>query len=55
MSRGSLSEVKSLAYAGLDIGHLDQKNFETVMKRCNRISNILNGFIRFLKSSQRKA
>ncbi|MBJ6801714.1 four helix bundle protein [Geomonas propionica] len=55
ISRGSLSEVKSLTYAGLDIGYLDQKDFEAVMVRCNRISNILNGFIRFLKSSQRKA
>ena len=55
ISRGSVSEVKSLAYAGLDIGYLDQKAFETVIARCVKVSNILNGFIRFLKISQRKA
>ncbi|WP_246043922.1 four helix bundle protein [Geomonas edaphica] len=55
ISRGSVSEVKSLAYAGLDIGHFSHDSFEIVIHHCNRISNMLNGFIRFLKTSQRKA
>lgn len=55
ISRGSVSEVKSLAYAALDIGYFDLVAFEAVIARCNRISNILNGFIRFLKASERKA
>ena len=55
ISRGSASEVKSLAHAGLDVGYLTQDAFETVMLRCNKISNLLNGFIRFLKTAQRKA
>ncbi|TSK03876.1 MAG: four helix bundle protein [Geobacter sp.] len=55
VSRGSVSEVKSLAYDGLDIGYFSHESFEEVIMRCNRISNTLNGFIRFLKTSQRKA
>lgn len=55
VSRGSLSEVKSLTYAALDIGYFDHAAFEAVIARCNKISNILNGFIRFLKASERKA
>ena len=54
ISSGSVSEVKSLAYAGLDIGHFDNKAFETIVVRCAKITNVLNGFIRFLKASPRK-
>jgi four helix bundle protein len=54
ISRGSVSEVKSLAYAGLDVGHLDVKSFEMIMARCIKLTNVLNGFIRFLKASSRK-
>jgi hypothetical protein len=39
----------------LDIGYFSHESFEEVIMRCNRISNTLNGFIRFLKTSQRKA
>ena len=55
ISRGSASEAKSLVYAGLDVGYLTQDAFEAVMLRCNKISNLLNGFIRFLKTAPRKA
>lgn len=55
ISRGSVSEVKSLAYTGLDIGHFDNKDFESIVARCVKLTNVLNGFIRFLKASQRKS
>jgi len=54
ISRGSVSEVKSLAYAGLDIGHVDSKAFEAIKNRCIKLINRLNGFIRFLKENPRK-
>ena len=54
IARGSASEVKSLAYAGHDIGHLSKANFETVVKTCTSLSNMINGFIRYLKNSDRK-
>jgi four helix bundle protein len=54
ISRGSVSEVKSFAYAGFDIGHVDAKAFEAIKARCVKLINLLNGFIRFLKETQRK-
>jgi len=54
ISRGSVSEVKSLAYAGLDIGHFDRNAFEVIIARCTKLTNVLNGFIRFLKATPRK-
>jgi four helix bundle protein len=54
ISRSSVSEVKSLAYAGLDIGHFDKETFELLSSRCVKLLNVLNGFIRFLKASPRK-
>ena len=55
ISRGSVSEVKSLAYAGLDIGYFDSQAFEIITVHCVKLTSVLNGFIRFLKTSQRKA
>ncbi len=54
ISRGSLSEVKSLNYAALDIGYLDTVQFGAIGKRCDKISGLLNGFIRYLKNTERK-
>ncbi len=54
IARGSVSEVKSLAYAGLDIDYVDANAFKTIVDRCTKLINLLNGFIRFLKNSDRK-
>ena len=54
ISRGSVSEVKSLAYAGLDVGHLRTDGFEKIMHRCVKLQHVLNGFIRFLRTCPRK-
>ena len=53
IARGSVSEVKSLAYAALDLGYFDDDTFSRICDRCNSISNLLNGFIRFLKNAER--
>ena len=54
IARGSVSEVKSIAYAGLDLGYLDLSDFNRLCEECITISNLLNGFIRFLKTAERK-
>ena len=54
IARGSVSEVKSLAYAGLDIGYVTPELFETIVARCTNLSNMINGFIRYLRNSDRK-
>jgi len=37
IARGSTSEVRSLSYAGLDIGFFSQKQFEDLMERTQKI------------------
>ncbi len=54
ISRGSVSEVRSLLYAGSDIGYLDEPSLHKLLSRCNKITNLLDGFLRFLKTSPRK-
>ncbi|WP_041245515.1 four helix bundle protein [Geotalea uraniireducens] len=54
IARGSAAEVKSLAYAGMDIGYISTDAFRTVFGRCTKIIGLLNGFISFLKKSDRK-
>lgn len=54
ISRGSVSEVKSLSYAALDIGYITDESFEKISERCLKITSLINGFIRYLKSTDRK-
>jgi four helix bundle protein len=54
IARGSVSEVKSLSYAALDIGYIDEDTFKKISERCAVLKNLLNGFIRYLKNSHRK-
>ena len=54
IARGSTSEVRSLAYAAVDIGFIGEPVFKDIYESCQRISNLLNGFIRYLKGSAGK-
>jgi len=54
IARGSVSEVKSLSYASLDIGYTTPEQFTRMIDRCIVLSGLINGFIRYLKSSTRK-
>jgi len=51
---GSVSEVKSLSYAAIDIGYIDENIFNKITGRCMKLTNLLNGFIRYLNNSDRK-
>jgi four helix bundle protein len=54
IARGSVSEVKSLSYAALDIGHMNDDIFKKILERCLKLTNLINGFIRYLRNSDRK-
>lgn len=54
IARGSVAEVKSLCYAALDIGYLDGNLFSSILDRCNKLSCLINGFIRYLNNADRK-
>jgi len=54
IARGSSSEVRSLLYAGVDVGYIDKDTFAPLHERCIKLTNLINGFIRYLKNSDRK-
>ena len=54
IARGSVAEVKSLSYAALDIGYLNGDQCNSNLDKCNKLSNLINGFIRYLNNSNRK-
>jgi four helix bundle protein len=54
IARGSVFEVKSLSYAALDIGYINEDIFKRIMERCFKLTNLINGFIRYLRTSNRK-
>jgi len=54
IARGSLSEVKSLSYAALDIGYLQDNKVTLIQERIIKLSNLINGFIRYLNKTDRK-
>ena len=54
ISRGSCAEVRSLLYAGFDIGYFSEHQLSELMDSCQKISMLLNGFIRYLRKSERK-
>lgn len=53
IARGSAAEVRSLLYTALDIGYVEQKDSDCLQQRCLAISRLINGFIRYLKTSPR--
>ena len=54
IARGSASEVRSILYSALDLDYIDKQTFEKILEKCGKITNLLNGFIRYLKDSARK-
>lgn len=54
IARGSVSEVKSLSYASLDVGYINEDILNKIHGRCFKLTNLINGFIRYLKNSDRK-
>ena len=54
IARGSVSEVRSLSYAAMDIGYIDKNIFCRIAEHCFKLTNLINGFIRYLRTTDRK-
>ena len=54
IARGSISEVRSLSYAAMDIGYIDKKTFAGILEHSFKLTNLINGFIRYLRTTDRK-
>lgn len=49
IARGSAIEVQSLLYAALDVGYIEQKQFEEPYKLCNETISLIGGFTAYLR------
>ncbi len=54
IARGSVSEVKSLSYAAHDLSYIDEVSMKRLLQRCTQLGNLINGFVRYLRNSERK-
>jgi four helix bundle protein len=50
IARGSCAELKSLLYAALDVGYIEEGVFRRLYGQINKVSGLVNGFISYLKS-----
>ena len=53
-AKGSVGEVKSLLYVALDNGLTSPEQFQQIMALANDASRLLAGFLRYLKTSDKK-
>jgi len=49
IARASASEVKSQLYVALDRGYIGNDGFRAIYDQANKVVNLINGFIRYLK------
>jgi four helix bundle protein len=54
MAKGSAGEVKALLYVALDAGLTSAEEFQRVMALADETSRLLSGFLRYLKTSDKK-
>ncbi len=53
-AKGSAGEVKALLYVALDAGLTSRDQFQRIMALANEASRLLAGFLRYLKTSDKK-
>jgi four helix bundle protein len=51
-SKGSASELKSQLYVALDVGNVDQKEFDELYNQAHSIVLLLGGFMKYLQQSE---
>ncbi len=51
IARGSCAELKSLLYAALDVGYIEEGIFRHMYGQISKVNGLVNGFISYLKSN----
>ncbi len=54
MAKGSVGEVKALLFVALDAGLASSEQFQRIMGLADEASRLLAGFLRYLKTSDKK-
>jgi four helix bundle protein len=50
IAKGSAAEIQSHLYVAFDLSYINQKNFEEIYDRADKVSRMLSNFIKYLKS-----
>lgn len=51
IAKGSCGEVRSMLYTGIDLGYIDEEQFNIFFTQCDILSRKLAAFINYLKKS----
>lgn len=51
VAKGSVSELQSQLYVALDLGYLNQEEFEDLCGQAEEVVKLVSGFIRYLKGA----
>jgi four helix bundle protein len=49
VAKGSISELQSQFYVALDLGYLNQEEFDNLYGQAEEVVKLISGFIRYLK------
>lgn len=54
IAKGSAGEIRAQLYVIMELGYIEQQEFETLNEKATAISKMLSGFINYLKQSELK-
>jgi four helix bundle protein len=54
ISKGSIAEVQSLCYAGIDQGYLSDKTMGEIYNQADKVASLISGMIKYLQRSRKK-
>jgi four helix bundle protein len=54
ISKGSIAEVQSLCYAGLDQGYLSEGTRNEIYNQADKVASLISGMIKYLQRSRKK-
>jgi four helix bundle protein len=54
ISKGSISEVQSLCYAGVDQGYLSEETMKEIHNQADKVASLISGMIKYLQKSRKK-
>ena len=52
IARGSITEVQSLLYVALDVGYIEESEFEKLRKRTEETASLISGLTSYLRKRQ---
>ena len=54
IAKGSIAEVQSLCYAGIDQGYLSEEAMREIYNQADKVASLISGMIKYLLKSRKK-